>query len=60
MTRSRIEIESFHGPAGFHIVVRYHQVLCRLGRDWGDSDVVDVLQEALKIDVRVAGLVEGE
>ncbi|KAG8976534.1 hypothetical protein FRB90_009136, partial [Tulasnella sp. 427] len=30
-------------------LVRYHQVLCRLGRDWNDSDVVDALREAIKI-----------
>ncbi|KAG9045901.1 hypothetical protein FS837_005459 [Tulasnella sp. UAMH 9824] len=35
-------------------LVRYHQVLCRLGRDWNDSDVVDALREAIKIyDSRV-------
>ncbi|KAG8909954.1 hypothetical protein FRC01_006628 [Tulasnella sp. 417] len=30
-------------------LVKYHQVLCRLGRDWDDSDVVNALHEARKI-----------
>ncbi|KAG8913380.1 hypothetical protein FRC01_004574 [Tulasnella sp. 417] len=35
-------------------LVKYHHVLCRLGRDWDDSDVVNALHEARKIyDSRV-------
>ncbi|KAG9045900.1 hypothetical protein FS837_005458 [Tulasnella sp. UAMH 9824] len=30
-------------------MVRYHQVLCHLGCDWNDSDLVDALRECIKI-----------